>query len=64
MEDIGVEVVDPIEGELILKLRSNQLIWVVDGQHRRVAWKIVLDYLNQLVRDRKYTKSVTEWSWR
>ena len=45
------------EGELILKLRSNQLIWVVDGQHRRMAWKIVQDYLNQLVRDRKYVKS-------
>src|ERR1017187_835042 len=55
--DISIEVVAADEGELILKLRSNQLIWVVDGQHRRMAWNIVLDFLNQLVRDRKYAKS-------
>jgi hypothetical protein len=57
INDISVEVVAADEGELVLKLRSNQLIWVVDGQHRRMAWKLVLDFLNQLVRDRKYAKS-------
>lgn len=55
--DIAVTVVDAAQGELILQLRSNQLIWVVDGQHRRMAWKVVLDFLNQLIRDRKYAKS-------
>lgn len=55
--EISVDVVAADEGELVLKLRSNQLIWVVDGQHRRMAWKIVLDFLNQLVRDRKYVKA-------
>jgi hypothetical protein len=55
--DIAVTVVNADQGELILQLRSNQLIWVVDGQHRRMAWKVVLDFLNQLIRDRKYTKS-------
>ncbi len=57
VRNIRVISVPGVEGELILSLRSNQVIWVVDGQHRRIAWKIVLDYLNQLVRDRKYTKS-------
>jgi len=57
INDIAVEMVAADEGELVLRLRSNQLIWVVDGQHRRMAWQIVLDFLNQLVRDRKYTKS-------
>jgi hypothetical protein len=57
INEIAVEIVNADEGELILKLRSNQLMWIVDGQHRRMAWKIVLDYLNQLVRDRKYVKS-------
>lgn len=53
INEISVDQVDPTDkGELILNLRSNQLIWVVDGQHRRMAWKIVLDFLNQLVRDR------------
>lgn len=55
--NIGVTLIDSDPSELLLKLRSNQLIWVVDGQHRRVAWKLVLDFLNQLVRDRKYAKS-------
>jgi len=57
VHNIGVEVVAGDEGEVILKLRSNQMLWVIDGQHRRIAWKIVLDYVNQLIRDRKYTKS-------
>jgi DNA-sulfur modification-associated len=57
INDISVDIAAADAGELELKLRSNQLIWVVDGQHRRMAWQIVLDFLNQLVRDRKYTKS-------
>jgi hypothetical protein len=56
--NISVVMADKTDpSELVLKLRSNQLIWVVDGQHRRIAWKLVLDFLNQMVRDRKYTKS-------
>jgi len=57
VRNIAVEVVAGDEGEVILKLRSNQMLWVVDGQHRRIAWKLVLDFVNQLIRDRKYTKS-------
>jgi DNA-sulfur modification-associated len=56
-KDIALENSDPDKGEYVLKLRTNQMIWVVDGQHRRVAWALVRDYLNQLVRDRKYSKS-------
>jgi hypothetical protein len=57
VKNISVEVINADDGELVLKLRSNQLIWVVDGQHRRMAWNVVLEFLNQLVRDRKYSKS-------
>ena len=57
LADIAVEIINADQGDLVLKLRANQLIWVVDGQHRRMAWKIVLDFLNQLIRDRKYVKS-------
>jgi len=57
VRNIAVEVVAGDDGEVVLKLRSNQMLWVVDGQHRRIAWKIVLDFVNQLIRDRKYTKS-------
>ncbi len=57
VRNIGVEVVAGDEGEVILKLRSNQMLWVIDGQHRRIAWKIVQDFVNQLIRDRKYSKS-------
>lgn len=57
MREVKVEPVQDSPGELILKLRSNQMLWVVDGQHRRIAWGLVRDYLQQLTRDRKYTKS-------
>ncbi|WP_158620319.1 MULTISPECIES: DNA sulfur modification protein DndB [Corallococcus] len=57
MSDITVVPIPESAGELILKLRSNQTLWIVDGQHRRLAWGLVRDYLQQVTRDRKYTKS-------
>jgi len=57
LKAISVVPIPESDGEMFLKLRSNQMLWIVDGQHRRIAWGLVQDYLRQLTQDRKYTKS-------
>jgi len=39
-----------------LDLSAANILWVVDGQHRREAMNILFEYLNTLLRTRKYPK--------
>ena len=62
LDQIAIEQVldehgNVVESDLVVRLRSSQTLWIVDGQHRRIAWQTVFEYLNQLCRDRKYSKS-------
>lgn len=43
-------------GLVVLKLRKDQIFWVVDGQHRREAFKILLDWLDEMIRLGRYVK--------
>jgi hypothetical protein len=41
-------------GEWMLQLRPDQLIWVVDGQHRRKGLEYTRDWLTKMTTERKY----------
>ena len=41
-------------GEWTLQLRPDQLIWVVDGQHRRKGLEYTRDWLTKMTTERKY----------
>lgn len=43
-------------GEWTLQLRPDQLIWVVDGQHRRKGLEYTRDWLTKMTTERKYPR--------
>ena len=46
--------VNEVSGEWMLQLRPDQLIWVVDGQHRRKGLEYTRDWLTKMTTERKY----------
>ena len=46
--------VNDVSGEWMLQLRPDQLIWVVDGQHRRKGLEYTRDWLTKMTTERKY----------
>jgi hypothetical protein len=44
------------DGLVYVWLRANNLLWVVDGQHRRWAMKILFDYLLEIMTTQRYPK--------
>lgn len=46
--------VNETSGEWMLQLRPDQLIWVVDGQHRRKGLEYTRDWLTKMTTERKY----------
>lgn len=43
-------------GEYSVKLRPDQLLWVVDGQHRRKGLELTRDWLVKITTERKYPR--------
>jgi hypothetical protein len=43
-------------GEYSVKLRPDQILWVVDGQHRRKGLEYTRDWLVQMTTERKYPR--------
>jgi len=43
-------------GEYSIKLRPDQLLWVVDGQHRRKGLELTRDWLVKMTTERKYPR--------
>jgi hypothetical protein len=43
-------------GEYSVKLRPDQLLWVVDGQHRRKGLELTRDWLVKMTTERKYPR--------
>jgi hypothetical protein len=44
------------DGLVYAYLRPNNILWVVDGQHRRMAMHILLTYLQELIQTQRYPK--------
>jgi hypothetical protein len=43
-------------GEYSVKLRPDQILWVVDGQHRRKGLELTRDWLSKITTERKYPR--------
>ena len=43
-------------GEYSIKLRPDQILWVVDGQHRRKGLELTRDWLVKITTERKYPR--------
>lgn len=44
------------EGLVNVWLRPNNILWIVDGQHRRMAMHILFSYLQEVLQTQKYPK--------
>jgi hypothetical protein len=44
------------DGQLILYLRLGQMIYVIDGQHRRFAYELLVAWLREILQAGKYLK--------
>ena len=44
------------DGKLVIFLRQGQLIYVIDGQHRRHAYEIMISWLKELMASSRYKK--------
>jgi hypothetical protein len=44
------------QGQLILHLRLGQMIFVIDGQHRRMAYELLTNWLRDTLQSGKYSK--------
>ena len=47
---------DKTTGEWTLRLRPDQILWVVDGQHRRKGLEYTRDWLSKMTTERKYPR--------
>jgi hypothetical protein len=53
-EDLEVERTE--SGRLLLHLRQGQLIWVIDGQHRRFGYGLLIEWLRDITSRGRYVK--------
>jgi hypothetical protein len=53
-DDLEVERTE--SGRLILNLRQGQLIWVIDGQHRRFGYGLLVEWLREITSRGTYVK--------
>ena len=53
-EDLEVERTE--SNRLLLHLRQGQLIWVIDGQHRRFGYGLLIDWLRDITSRGRYVK--------
>ena len=44
------------QGQMILHLRHGQMIFVIDGQHRRTAYDILTNWLREILQGGKYVR--------
>jgi hypothetical protein len=44
-----LELEEMPDGRLVVHLRQGQIIWIIDGQHRRTAFQIVVEWLAEIV---------------
>ena len=44
------------DGRFILHLRQGQVIWVIDGQHRRFGYGLLIDWLRDITSRGKYVR--------
>ena len=50
--DLDIE--ERTDGKLVLFLRQGQLIYIIDGQHRRHAYELMISWLKEMMNTRKY----------
>src|ERR1700722_8734887 len=56
-EPEGVDLdIEERQGQLILHLRLGQMIYVIDGQHRRMAHELLSNWLRDTLQGGKYSK--------
>jgi hypothetical protein len=55
-EGVDLDIEERPGGQLILFLRLGQLIYVIDGQHRRVAYDLLVSWLREILQAGKYGK--------
>jgi len=53
-DDLEVERTE--SGRLLLHLRQGQLIWVIDGQHRRYGYGLLIEWLRDISSRGRYVK--------
>jgi hypothetical protein len=53
-DDLEVERTE--SGRLILHLRQGQLIWVIDGQHRRYGYGLLIEWLREITSRGQYVR--------
>jgi hypothetical protein len=56
LEGVDLDIEERPGGQLILFLRLGQLIYVIDGQHRRVAYDLLVSWLREILQAGKYGK--------
>lgn len=54
--DIRLEDNGGVEGVAKIALTDEQILWVIDGQHRRVSFEMVMDFLKAVARTYRYPK--------
>ena len=55
-DGVDLDIEERPGGQLILFLRLGQLIYVIDGQHRRVAYELLTTWLREILQAGKYGK--------
>jgi hypothetical protein len=53
-----LKVIQSPDGKITVYLTQKHVLWVVDGQHRREAMRILFDFLRALLTTFKYPKAV------
>ncbi|MDR6290632.1 hypothetical protein E9232_003158 [Inquilinus ginsengisoli] len=48
-------LIEKSDGKLVLSLRQGQIIYVIDGQHRRYAYELLMNWLRELIATRRYS---------
>src|SRR5262249_39047606 len=52
----GLEFEKAPNGKILVYLADQHVLWVVDGQHRRHAMQMVVDFLKAIILTHKYPK--------
>ena len=49
-----LDLIEMTDGKLVLYLRQGQIIYIIDGQHRRYAYDLLMNWLRELMATSKY----------
>ena len=50
-----LDLVEMPDGKIVLYLRQGQIIYIIDGQHRRYAYEMLIAWLREITSTGKYT---------